>query len=558
MQRSYVSTFMRHKTLCVLPAALAAALGIGVGLTRPSDYIATAAIFADAPLLDPSTIGTTGGAAPPAAGQQALMSNFLATRSFRLSVARASGLPGFEADKSPLLLEKALAVLAAGITTSTPGPNVLVVQVTQPRSVDATNVAKAVVSEFLELEHTTIGRRAAAQRADAKTKVDAAAAAVDAAQRKLASYVSGHPTVPGTVDAEATVLRGAVSLAQTQYTEVVRAQQESAVAAPGVNESNLFVIDQPNDAYPKGRLKALAMGGMGGLLAGLSLALGALMLLMSRDTAIRDEADVRVQLGLSVVGSIPVLAQPRQMRRIRRAAPLPAPRVSVAAGAAPSAAPRGTGPANGCLPPAPVEWVPEGVLGPCRSVLRRLNHDGPGSIAVVGTGQGDGSTTVALGVALVQRNDYEQRTVLIELDFWNPTMARRLGMPGPFGIAEVLRGEMSLEEAIQWPDGYLGVLAAGVVDDPATLLSAFHRSPVLSELNARGYCVVADLPPLPPAGRGDRVADMFWNVLLVLRSGVTSLTVAREAVACLPATPAAMLNHAAPKAAGWIRSGSAA
>jgi tyrosine-protein kinase Etk/Wzc len=183
------------------------------------------------------------------------------------------------------------------------------------------------------------------------------------------------------------------------------------------------------------------------------------------------------------------------------------------------------------------------VLAPCRSVLRRLNHDGPGSFAVVGTAIGDGASTVALATAIVQRNDYERRTILLELDFWQPTLAVKLGLSAKYGLAEVLRGQLSLEEAIQWPDRYLGVLSAGTVDDPNALLSAFRRSAVLSELNARGYCVVADLPPLPPAGRGERVADMFWNVLVVMRSGVTPFGVAREAMASLPTQPAVLLNH---------------
>ena len=539
MRRSYVDMFIRHKAICVVPAIVAAALGVGAGLTSQPDFVATAAIFADAPLVDASTIGTTGGIAPPSAGQQALMSTFLATRSFRLSVARKSGLPGFGTSEPPLALEKALALLATGITTSTPGPNVLVVQVTQPRAADATGVAKAVVAQFLQLEHDTIGRRVAAKTAEAKARLDAAASAVDSAQRALSAYVAAHPGTPAT-NVEVSVLRGAVTRAQTNFTEVVRAQQDTSVGAPMVDDSNLFVIDRPNDAYPKGRRKAVVLGGVGGLLGGLTLTLGALMLMMARDQAIPDESEASEVLGLTVVGSIGVLAKPRRARRIRGRQEAPPTRVPVSAGTAGAI---GTGPASGLLPSAPLDWVPEGVLGPCRSVLRRLNHDGSGSIAVVGTAAGDGCTTVALGVALVQRNDYERRTILVELDFWAPSIASQLAMPARFGLAEVLRGELSLEEAIQWPDPYLGVLAAGNVDDPNALLSAFRRSAVLSELNALGYCVVADLPSLPPGGRGDRVADMFWNVLLVMRSGVTPLGLAREAVATLTTPPAGMLNY---------------
>lgn len=551
MRRSYVDTLLRHKALCIAPVVIATGLGITAGLTRPPDYVATAAIFADAPLLEASTIGTTGGLAPPSAGQAALMSNFLATRSFRLTVARKSGLAGFEDTRPPVQLEKSLASLAASITTTTPGPNVLVVAVTQPKAGAATGVAKAVVTEFLRLEHDTIQRRATAMQADARDKVAAASDAIDSAQRALSTYLSTHPAAQGASDVQAGLLRGAVSRAQTQYTEVVRALQDPAAGVPSVDDSNLFVMDRPDAAYPKSRLKKVVLGAAGGLLAGLALAVAALMLLVARDTTVRAERDLREDVGLDVVGAIGVL--PRTRRHRLRAAPTPPELVAVPQGRA-KAAFNGGGLDNGSLPPAELDWVPEAVLGPCRSVLRRLNNDRVGSLGVVGTARGDGCTTVALGAALVERNDYDRRTILLELDFMNPSLAAILGLPSPVGLAEVLRGEARLEEAIQWPDEYLGILVAGEVDNPGALLSGFRRSSVLSDLNARGYCVVADLPPLPPYGRGDRVADMFWNVVLVVRSGVTPLHVAQEAVASLATPPAGILNFAEAAAAGRGRS----
>lgn len=538
MRRSYVDTLFRHRVLCLTPLILAAGLGVAAGVTRPPNYVATSAIFADAPLLDPSTVGTTGGAAPPAGGQQALLTNFLATRSFRLAVGRGAGLQGFEASQPPIMLEKALVTLAAQISSSTPGPNVMVVQVTQPTAAAATRLAQTVVSEFLQLEKDTLSRRTQAQRADMKARADAAARTVDDAQRALATYLAQHP---GTADTQTSLLRSAVARALTQYTEVVRSQQDAAGIASPVSDSNLFVIDRPNDAYPKGHRKALALGGIAGLLAGVSMSIGLLIFLVSRDDTVRDLAELR-ELGLSAATSVPLIPHARRRRAARRAAQLPRARVPVGAAAAGGPSAGGTGPENGSLPAASLEWVPETVLAPCRSLLRRLNTEGPGSVGVVGTTRGDGATTVALAVAVVQRNDYERRTVLVELNFWTPSLAASLGMPAAFGLAEVLRGELSLEEAIQWPDRYLGVLAAGAVDDPMALLSAFRRSPILSELNARGYCVVADLPPLPPAGRGDRVADMFWNVVVVMRAGVTTNAAARDAVASLAATPAVVLT----------------
>ena len=211
MSRSYVETFFRHKTLCVAPVLVAAALGGALALNRPAQYVASASIFADAPLPAPSTVGTTGGNAPPAAGQQALMNNFLATRSFLLSVGKSAQLPGFGADEPAPVLAKSLAALRRDVATAIPGPNVMVVTVTRPDAAGATRVAGAVVDQFLSLERNTIGHRAQSQLADAKAQLQPAAKAVTDAQTALTTYLRAHPGSSAAGDPQLALLRTALT-----------------------------------------------------------------------------------------------------------------------------------------------------------------------------------------------------------------------------------------------------------------------------------------------------------------------------------------------------------
>src|SRR5262249_54705970 len=153
---------------------------------------------------------------------------------------------------------------------------------------------------------------------------------------------------------------------------------------------------------------------------------------------------------------------------------------------------------------------PEVVAG-CGAALRRMRGDGVDELAVTSSVRREGRSMVALGAALVQRNEYGQRTILLELDLGSHSRAG--GAPG---IAEVMRGEAGLFECIVPLAPHLGLLPAGNAGtDAARLLARFRSSTLLHDLRRPGYVIVADLPPLPPYGLADRVVDLFSSVLFV-------------------------------------------
>jgi uncharacterized protein involved in exopolysaccharide biosynthesis len=88
-----VEAAFRHWALLLAPVLLATTLGVAFALSRPPSYVSSSSIWADKPISDESSVGTTGGDTPPSGGQQALMGNYLATRAFLLSVAADSPMP---------------------------------------------------------------------------------------------------------------------------------------------------------------------------------------------------------------------------------------------------------------------------------------------------------------------------------------------------------------------------------------------------------------------------------------------------------------------------------
>lgn len=200
-------------------------------------------------------------------------------------------------------------------------------------------------------------------------------------------------------------------------------------------------------------------------------------------------------------------------------------------------------------------WVPDGVITECRRAWRRLDGDTEvASVAVTSSLRREGRTTVAVGLALARRDLLSRKSILVELDLVNRSFAANAwSHPSP-GVAEVLRGEAPLVDCIEWVAEGLGVLPAGDPgDEGAALLTPPAVSQLLSGLRAFSDFVIADLPPLPPAGVADTVADLFGSVVLVVRAGATPMSVVSQAAETLETPPAVVLNGTASALPRWLR-----
>src|SRR6202022_835573 len=103
--------------------------------------------------------------------------------------------------------------------------------------------------------------------------------------------------------------------------------------------------------------------------------------------------------------------------------------------------------------PLPVPAMRAAILDACS--LASLQIGGPTlrSLGITSAIRGEGRSTVALAMTLVQRQDYDRRPLLLEMDLEHPCLGRRLGLHATPGLSELVRGEASLDEAIQWIDG---------------------------------------------------------------------------------------------------------
>jgi Mrp family chromosome partitioning ATPase len=159
--------------------------------------------------------------------------------------------------------------------------------------------------------------------------------------------------------------------------------------------------------------------------------------------------------------------------------------------------------------------------------------DGPAPL-VVGVSsaiRGEGRTTTALGLAMAVARDLERRVLLVELDLERPQLAGLLQSPPRPGVVEVLAGEVTLREAIQYlPAADLYLLPAG---GPPPSVARVLRSGAFRELvqavRSAYDLTVLDLPPTLASSEVGPISAHLDAVLLAVRAGVTPRRLVKQA-----------------------------
>lgn len=166
-----------------------------------------------------------------------------------------------------------------------------------------------------------------------------------------------------------------------------------------------------------------------------------------------------------------------------------------------------------------------GSLGEAFRTLRtnlRFSHvDLPRRVVLVtSTGPEEGKSTVVsnLGASLAQSG---RRTLVIDTDLRRPSLHRTLGSPRSRGLADILAGDASPEEAIRGTRiGGLDVLPCGTVPaNPAELIESARLQELLASLRARYEYVLLDSPPAGGLVDASLLSSLADGVLFVIEPG---------------------------------------
>jgi capsular exopolysaccharide synthesis family protein len=239
-----------------------------------------------------------------------------------------------------------------------------------------------------------------------------------------------------------------------------------------------------------------------GAILGLLLGLGVAFLLDRLDRRIREPKDLEAVYGLPLLGVVP------ESSALSRSA-------------------QGGNSARALLPPGEAE-----AFQLIRAHLRYFNVDRElRTLLVASAGPGDGKTTITRHLASAAAR-MGSRVLLVEADLRRPTVVRQLDVLSGPGLADVLIGAVTLEEATQTVEVQeppregakgrtLDVLVAGasLPPNPGELIESRAMETLLERVQAMYDLVVIDTPPLTAVSDAFPLLRKVDGVVIVGRVG---------------------------------------
>jgi capsular exopolysaccharide synthesis family protein len=173
-----------------------------------------------------------------------------------------------------------------------------------------------------------------------------------------------------------------------------------------------------------------------------------------------------------------------------------------------------------------------------RIIRTRIFHQIQGSSITVicSPGMGDGKTVTSVNLAAALAHKSEDKVILVDADLRLSKVHECLGISRTPGLAEVLSGACTLEEAMlrvdQLPNFY--VLPAGHPEsNPTELLDSSNWRALLARLREEFRRTIVDSPPVEAVADFDLIAASCDGVVLVVRPDHTKRPVLASALAKL-------------------------
>jgi protein-tyrosine kinase len=174
-----------------------------------------------------------------------------------------------------------------------------------------------------------------------------------------------------------------------------------------------------------------------------------------------------------------------------------------------------------------------------RAIRTRIDqHEGDSplrTLMITSPGAGDGKSITAANLALTMAQEYQRTVILVDADLRAPRILELFGLGSGPGLAEVLAGQASLDEALLYvADQRLAILPAGSEPQfPTELLGSAAMRRTLDQLRARFDRVLVDLPAVTPLADVAVAAPLSDGIVMVVRAGVTQRPALEQALATL-------------------------
>lgn len=364
--------------------------------------------------------------------------------------------------------------------------------------------------EQLQGQIEEVERQIAGEVANIKSAIQAEFLAAQEQERLLGEQMAG---LKGEVldlqnrSIQYNIFKREVDTNRELYDGLLQRYKEIGVAG-GVSSNNIAVVDRAQRGYKfKPSLsRNLALGLLAGLLLGVLLALAFEYL----DDTLKSPEDLEKQLGMSVLGVIPLLKAPMTPARA-----LEDPRSAFAE-----------------------------AYRSVRTALQFSTDSGvPRCLLVTSATPAEGKSTTALTLA----KNFAQlgkRVLIIDGDLRNPSLHRSLGKSNELGLSNYLAGASKATEVIQATDtpGLMFMPTGPLPPNPAELLMGPKMLSLVSIASEKFDQVVIDGPPVMGLADAPILANLAHGTLLVVEAGETRIGVAKNALKRLYAARAHVIG----------------
>lgn len=180
----------------------------------------------------------------------------------------------------------------------------------------------------------------------------------------------------------------------------------------------------------------------------------------------------------------------------------------------------------------------------------REDPNPPKAYMVTSAGRGEGKSTICGLISMVAARIFRRKTLVIDADLRRPSMHSLLGLTQKPGLAELMEGSASIEEATR--STLIGTLSAIPSGRPTKSVGdtyddyAFRE--LLDQFRPQYDLIFIDCPPVVPVMEPLLIAEHVDALLLVAMAGATQVTMIRRMRQILaplePKIAGAILNNA--------------
>ena len=175
----------------------------------------------------------------------------------------------------------------------------------------------------------------------------------------------------------------------------------------------------------------------------------------------------------------------------------------------------------------------------------------PKTIGVTSPGTGDGKTVTAINLAGVLSLKASAKILLVDVDFRRSSIHALLGLPKSPGLAEVIEGICSFEEAAVEAEEYpnLNILTSGESKvNPTELLESPRWHAICERWRAEYEFVILDTPPVGVVADWDLIQLASDGIVLVFRPDHTKRGSCSKVIEAMPKEKliGVVLNQAKP------------